>query len=75
MAKKETKTATDKVAVSKKESTHFVTKEGKKYAFTKDTPATLRVLDQTFTQEELLENKDAMEWLIYGKSCFIKPLK
>jgi hypothetical protein len=48
---------------------------GKTYGLSDLTPKTLKVLDTVYSQEELLQNKDAMEFLIVGNSCFVKRLK
>jgi hypothetical protein len=49
--------------------------DGKIYGLSERTPKTLRVLDTTYTQEELLQNAEAMQFLIVGRSCFVKRLK
>jgi hypothetical protein len=49
--------------------------DGKFYGLSALTPKTLKVLDDVYTQKELLQNKEAMEFLIIGNSCFIKRLK
>jgi uncharacterized protein YpuA (DUF1002 family) len=53
----------------------YTTEDGKIYGLSERTPKTLRVLDTTYTQEELLQNAEAMEFLIVGRSCFVKRLK
>ena len=49
--------------------------DGKFYGLSKRCPETLKVLDTVYTQEELVKNKEAMEFLIVGNSCFINRLK
>ena len=49
--------------------------DGKFYGLSKRCPKTLRVLDTVYTQEELVKNKEAMQFLIVGNSCFINRLK
>ncbi|PQB08015.1 hypothetical protein BST83_13275 [Polaribacter filamentus] len=63
------------VEAKTKELATAFTHEGKTYGLSDLTPKTLKVLDDVYTQEELLQNKDAMEFLIVGNSCFIKRLK
>lgn len=53
----------------------YKTEDGKIYGLSDLTPKTLKVLDTVYTQEELLQNKEAMEFLIVGRSCFVKRLK
>jgi hypothetical protein len=63
------------VAAKTKELATAFAYGGKTYGLSDLTPKTLRVLEDVYTQEELLQNKDAMEFLIVGNSCFIKRLK
>lgn len=62
----------DKAAV---EIDGYKTEDGKIYGLSNLTPKTLKVLDTVYTQEELLQNKEAMEFLIVGRSCFVNRLK
>ena len=71
---KETELAEKEAAKAKEQSKGYKTEDGKVYGFKPNTPKTLRVEDVTYTLEELVKNKEAMEFLIYGGSCFIKRL-
>lgn len=53
----------------------FTLEDGRVFGLSKRTPKTLKVLDGVYTQEELLQNKDAMEFLIFGGSSFVTQLK
>lgn len=48
---------------------------GSVYAFKKTAPARFNFLGTNRTQEEWLQDKDAMELLILGNSSFVKPIK
>lgn len=75
MAKKETKS----VASDKKEATEslkeYKSKDGKCFCLSDRTPKTLNVNGSIYTKEELLKNKEAMEFLIVGGSGFVKQIK
>ena len=53
----------------------YKTEDGRIFGLSKRTPKTLKVLNNVYTQEELLQNKEAMEFLIYGDSSFVEQLK
>ena len=48
---------------------------GSFYGFKKTAPARFNFLGTNRTQEEWLQDKDAMELLVLGNSSFVKPLK
>lgn len=53
--------------------THFVY-NGRKYGFTPKAPKKLSFHNQIFTQEEFLNNADAMTSLIVGGNAFVKQI-
>lgn len=53
----------------------YTTENGRVYVLSPRTPKTLAVLEDVYTQEELLKNKEAMEFLILGDSGFVKRIK
>lgn len=50
----------------------YTLKDKRKFKFKKTAPKHLKVLDVVYSQEELMKNKEAMEFLIYGNSFFVE---
>ncbi|MFA5296594.1 MAG: hypothetical protein WC389_00120 [Lutibacter sp.] len=48
--------------------------DGRKFSFTKKAPKHLKVLGVVHSQAELVKNKEAMEFLIYGNSFFVEQI-
>ncbi len=48
------------------------TYKDKEYTFSKSVPDTLKVLGTVYSLSELVENKEALEFLIVGNSCFVE---
>lgn len=48
--------------------------DGRKFSFKKEAPKHLKVLGVVHSQAELVKNKEAMEFLIYGNSFFVEQI-
>jgi len=61
------------VEVEEELPVHTLT-DGRKFSFTKKAPKHLKVLGVVHSQAELVKNKEAMEFLIYGNSFFVEQI-
>ncbi len=61
------------VEVEEELPVHTLT-DGRKFSFIKTAPKHLKVLDVIHSQAELVKNKEAMEFLIYGNSFFVEQI-
>ena len=53
----------------------FEDENGKKWGFNSKVPPKFRFNGLVKTKEKWLEDKDAMEMLVYGKSMYVKQIK